>query len=232
MSTLLSFLTPQTATGPDALQHITNHGELAVQRLPAQFANSPNLIKLVRMIGNRFQGPEDALWQVRLARKLSVAVGQQLDQLGSLVGEPRAGKADATYRVLIAVRIVIDRSRGSGDDVIRPFSVVLAQGTSIALVPEPIAAFRLAIGGTLPTGFAPTDGERILEAAKAAGIRCVFQWDGAPLADMLVLDSVSGGLPAGLPVAGQLLDGVTGGLPAGNANAGQLGGALASSVRA
>lgn len=188
MPGVLGFLNrPQPSDG-DALQPVYSHAALAVARLPSQFQNSPNLKKLVAILANRFQGPEDALWQIREQRKLSNAIGQQLDNIGQIVGLPRTGAPDTLYRLLLAVQIVLNRSKGAPADILKPFGLVFPAGTVIRFIPEYPAAFRLYVGGTLPDGFTSAIGERIVETAKAAGVRCVFQWDNAPIAEILVAD--------------------------------------------
>ena len=130
-------------------EQIETHADNAADRLTSQYADADKLQALVSLWGERIQGIEDAAWSVLTDRWLDVAEGQQLDELGELVGEPRLGRTDETYREAIQVRIVLNW--GSGD----PESVILAAnniwGDSARFSEEYPAGVRITLSETPAT---------------------------------------------------------------------------------
>lgn len=84
-----------------------------------QFVDDPVLQGLLKTWTCRLQILEDAFYGIINARKFDTAVNDQLDQWGAVVNEPRNGRVDNVYRVAIAIRIVVNKSRGRAEDVIR-----------------------------------------------------------------------------------------------------------------
>jgi hypothetical protein len=208
---------------------IIDHVPAALARLPAQLVGKQNYSAPLTIFGARMNALEQVFNDIYASRTIQGAVtagGIALDRLGGIVGEPRNGQADQTYAVYIAVRILLNRSSGTGDDVLRPFKILLASGTFFELREEFPASFTLYISGPLPPGLSVRDGVNIVGAAKAAGVRAILQTDDNPLSRMLVLTDAR--LPSqGTAVAGvPFLDGADGsGNPLGNAGAGLLSGA-------
>ncbi len=79
---------------------------------------APNLNALLAVILKQIQKAENALAQVILVRFLGFAEGVNLDAIGRLVGEPRLGKLDPAYRIAIRLRIFINGSKGTPEDII------------------------------------------------------------------------------------------------------------------
>lgn len=86
-----------------------------------QFRNasvSTRVELLVSSFAVLLQQAEDALWDMLTLRGVDVATGDQLDQIGRIVGEDRLGASDDDYRARIRVRIRINRSNGAVLDVL------------------------------------------------------------------------------------------------------------------
>lgn len=66
---------------------------------------------------DQIQSLEDAIFAVYQSRILDNAVGEQLDLLGALVGEPRNNRSDTFYKVGIRVRILVNFSDGTPEDL-------------------------------------------------------------------------------------------------------------------
>ena len=106
---------------------ITDHVDAALARLISQFRSpKPVLHGMIRSYVDQLQGLEDVLWDVLNHRLLDPAPGEsvgaegvQLDILGKIVGQPRLGLSDAAYRTAIKLRIRVNRSRGSSEDLIQ-----------------------------------------------------------------------------------------------------------------
>jgi hypothetical protein len=106
------------------LEQITDHEEQAYGLFLEQYSEKPRLAALLASYAQEIQELEDAIWAVRLGRFLDNAVGAQLDVIGKLVGEPREGRADNVYRVLITGKIRVNWSLGRPKDVIETVRAV------------------------------------------------------------------------------------------------------------
>jgi hypothetical protein len=106
------------------LEHVTDHEEQAYGLFLEQYAEKPRLAALLASYTQEIQGLEDAIWAVRIGRLLDNAEGAQLDVIGKLVGEPREGRADNVYRVLITGKIRVNWSLGRPKDVIETVRAV------------------------------------------------------------------------------------------------------------
>ena len=104
---------------------IETHDEDARERYTSQYDSADNLKNLSTLWAERVQGLEDAAWQVLTETWLDVAVGAQLDELGVMVGEPRLGRSDQTYRDAIELRVSINRSGGEPERIIEFLTRVL-----------------------------------------------------------------------------------------------------------
>jgi hypothetical protein len=69
---------------------------------------------------------EDVHWDLLVGCTLDNSTGDQLDQWGDIVGEPRGGLEDWDYRVFIKARIMANRCTGTLDELIRIFQIVTA----------------------------------------------------------------------------------------------------------
>ena len=101
------------------VERIDDHREQAIDRFTSQYAESEKLRALTGAFADRFQGLEDAAQQLLRERWVDDAIGQQLDELGEIVGEPRLDRGDETYRSAIRLRIILNRSGGEPESVIR-----------------------------------------------------------------------------------------------------------------
>ncbi len=68
---------------------MTDHAQVMVDRLLAQFGSSPNLEALVRVLGERFNVLERVIADLQEKRWIETAEGVQLDGCGEIVAQPR-----------------------------------------------------------------------------------------------------------------------------------------------
>lgn len=113
------------ALSPTVAASMAAHVVAALNRLPLQFRNQPNVIALVTALVSEAQNVETALWQLWTQRSIALAVGSQLDVIGSIVVQPRAGASDADYRRYLSARIATNRSSGAFEDFIRIMVLVI-----------------------------------------------------------------------------------------------------------
>lgn len=164
----------------------TAHVAVGLKLLIEQFRNTTTLPKFLAVYLRRFQDLENVTWDVINKRLLGVAVGNQLDMLGDLVGEPRLGRNDTDYRSAVTLRIRVNRSQGRAEDVIDVADLASAETASYYEY-DP-AGFAVEIyNATSPLVVA-----RMLYATKAVGTggALVFtNW--ATTADIFKFDSAS-----------------------------------------
>lgn len=101
------------------VERIDNHREQAIDRFTSQYFEAEKLRNLTGAFVDRYQGLEDAVQQLLRERWVDDAVGQQLDELGAIVGEPRLNRRDEVYRPAIRLRIILNRAGGEPESLIR-----------------------------------------------------------------------------------------------------------------
>jgi hypothetical protein len=112
------------------IAHVTD----ALARLGEQFKSQPNLVAFLTAHVAPLQDIEDALQQLLLERQVDTAIGDQLDALGALVGQARAGLSDDDYRRYVRARIMANRSRAIVEDLLQVARLVLNDGDAVIRV--------------------------------------------------------------------------------------------------
>jgi hypothetical protein len=124
-----------------ALAHLTNIGETARGRLLSQYAGATKFIADIAVVVAEAQELEDAFWAFLEELDLDAASGVWLDVIGGLIGEHRDGAEDDPYRLLIAARILANKSAGSTDEHRAVGRLVARLGVSRLLVVGDLVAF-------------------------------------------------------------------------------------------
>lgn len=93
-----------------------------------QFKDSENLNNLTRALLMPMDGIKQALEDLKDDRWIDTAVGEQLDQLGGIVGIRRLGRTDDQYRQAIRFQIFINLSKTEPETLISA-TRVLTNGT-------------------------------------------------------------------------------------------------------
>ena len=101
-----------------SFDRITDHRAVILSRPTSQYQNAERLKHILTIEGDRTQDIENALYTLLTDRWLDDAEGKQLDELGDIVGEPRLGRLDETYREAIGVRITLSRGGGEPEIII------------------------------------------------------------------------------------------------------------------
>ena len=166
-------------TVPD---RITDHVEAATARLIAQFRSpKPVLHGMIRSYVEQLQELEDVLWDVINHRLLDPAPGEtvgaegvQLDVLGKIVGQPRLGLSDVAYRSAIRLKVRVNRSRGSSEDLIEILRLAMPAPKVFTYREEWVHSFytvvediSVELAFTLLTS---------LDKARAAGYRAILEY--------------------------------------------------------
>ena len=153
--------------------------------------NGPNMQALVRVFAEGCQTLEDVLQGVISQRVLDEAVGVHLDAWGRLVGEPRGGLDDGSYRAFIKARILSNRSQGQAETIINVLGII-GRSDDVLYWPLPPAAYSVQFVTPFPNS--PALQRRIrgqLEDITAAGVEVghiieaeegAFGWEEDPTA--------------------------------------------------
>lgn len=127
---------------------ITEHVELSVEPLMPALRSKARVSAIARSIGSQAQSIEDALWST-LTLSIDTAIGEQLDQIGAILGQPRGPLDDTDYRPVLRAAIRARRSSGTGPDVIAVVQLALgatpfawmAGGASVCVELEDVPPF-------------------------------------------------------------------------------------------
>lgn len=192
---------------------MTDHAAEALARLPEQF-RKPRIQAVLSAFASPVQALEDALQALLTERAIDTAIGQQLDDIGAKVGQPRDGLDDETYRRYVRARIATDRSHGQFEDLIAVARAVLVDPDLVVTTSqEQIATVIVrADGVSLVDGLDYTSlaeaALTFLRDAVSAGVRLIFEWspgivdDAFTMATAAFLDGPLAGGEASIPVLG------------------------------
>ncbi|NIR31660.1 MAG: DUF2612 domain-containing protein [Gammaproteobacteria bacterium] len=152
------------------LTKTTDHEDEGLALLIAQFRDKANIEILVRALLAQVQDVEDALWDLRVNRAIDTGEGVQLEVIGRIVGQARAGTSDEEYRVWLKARIKVNRSKGKPEQLIEILDFVVGDVATIRAEEYYPAAFILRIEGGISPLTGSALGQLISEAA-ALGVR-------------------------------------------------------------
>lgn len=164
--------------------NITNHGERSIARLPGYQQEAENWGKLLRAMGSEIQAVEDALDQLENERHLSVAIGQQLDDIGTILNLEREARSDNDYRFALQGQGAATAGSGEGDRLLDGY-LFLTQADSVLYTEYQPATVELGAFIEEDT-FSTSDDTaitRAMVATKAAGVGLIL---------IVVVDSTDG----------------------------------------
>jgi hypothetical protein len=177
---------------------LVNHAVAALARLPEQFKDKPNIAAFLNAINMQCDELEVAFRQLLLERGVDNAVGDQLDVIGRIVGQERAGLLDDDYRRYIRARISANRSRGTTEDMLTVARlVVYDDDATYEIVPQSIAT-AVRVGGVAISSALGDILFDFLSASKAAGVRLIVEVSPAAPGGMFVWDTPGQGWDNGV----------------------------------
>jgi hypothetical protein len=150
----------------------TTHVVEGLAKLLGQFSGSVNLRNLLTILLTQVQSIENDVAAVAAGLTVSTATNYQLDIIGAIVGEPRAGRTDASYRPRILSRIGINISNGHPDEILEILTATL--GHSVTLTEYAPAAFEIYTLVADPSVLA--DVVSVLTSLRPAGVSGYFTW--------------------------------------------------------
>jgi len=155
-----------------------DHVAEALTRFQQTLQDQPNLATFLTAHVAPIQDIEDALQDVLTERQVDTAIGDQLDMLGAIVGQPRDGLSDDDYRRYIRARIKTNRSRGTIPEIVSIAEFVINDPDAvIELTNWGVAAYDLQIGDILVTDELAAILLAFLQDATAAGVRPILRYN-------------------------------------------------------
>lgn len=151
---------------------VTHHTTVVTDglALPLYDLRQPKLQALLATYMTQIQQLEDALWALYIGLMIEQAVGDALDMLGALVGQPRENRPDPEYRLWIRSRVIVNKSSGRPLDILGVARAVLPPLVNVANLHEAYpASFVLTLEGIADTT-ATVALAALLRIAKAAGV--------------------------------------------------------------
>lgn len=147
----------------------------AAARLPG-YMRRTRWLELLGAISAEVQEVED-MWLAMLASNaIDTAVGDQLDQIGRLVAQPRGGALDVDYRRRIRAKVATNRSLGLVEDIVRLARLVVNDaGVAVSLQNEGVASYILALSGGAVADDTAVDLAAFVRKATSAGVRGVLE---------------------------------------------------------
>lgn len=133
--------------------------------------------QLITALANPAQALETAFQQLLTLRSLLVATGQQLDDIGKIVGLFRNGLDDTTYRIYLLAQIATNRSHGKRSDLITIAKQILTGTDAVVNVDSQGAAavvVRILTYATPPAIALVLF--QFLSAAVAGGVRLILEY--------------------------------------------------------
>lgn len=108
-----------------SVTQVVSYTDNILDNLTHQFQGKENISKLVGMIGEELDDVESAFFQLLNEVSLRNAIGKQLDDLGVKLDLSRSGRTDEEYRAALYVKIAINNSSGTPDQVISLSKLIL-----------------------------------------------------------------------------------------------------------
>lgn len=147
-------------------------------RLIDYYENGETTYNFVKAFLEEVSDVYDLAESVLNSRDLNTATGKELDYIGLLVGELRQSRSDEDFRIGIKLRIAINTSKGTIEDIIRILELLLPDNKGISLKRVGSAQLSLKLG-VLPLSI---NLEAFLYSIIPAGVELVgISYDSLPL---------------------------------------------------
>ncbi len=149
-----------------------------------------NISKLLTAICSAGVQPiEECLQQLLTQRALQTAIGAQLDAIGLIVGRPRAGLDDETYRRYCRAAISVHRSKGRISDVLGVANLAIFDEMARYVVePRPVATALVRVEDIAVSDALAAVTFAFLSHTVAAGMRLMLDYGVAPPAEWFRFD--------------------------------------------
>lgn len=195
MPTVLPFTLPATF-GDDAITAVTppfpNHIDVARSQVIEQYKGLPNLDALIFAFATQTQALEVVQQQLAALTSIDGNVGQQLDNIGARLDEPRQGFDDASYRLHLKARIALNRSSGTIEDILGLFAQLVGPGVTLTLAEWFPAGLTVTLGGVAVDRTTALYLAGFLKAARDGGVGARLEWSESPPAATFAFAGATG----------------------------------------
>lgn len=156
------------------MSKITDHAAIVVPLVLSQYQRASRLLGLIRSGCAQADDVEEALYEIREGLKLDNAVGAQLDLLGKLYKESRAGRSDTDYREAIRIRASLSIN-GTPDEILAFLRFSMGATDAVYYPEYPAGYVILTNDETFGVG------SGVLDVVSPAGVQGLF---GSPMLDL------------------------------------------------
>lgn len=153
-----------------SLTETTTHVRDGLALFSQQFQGKERITALATALFTQVQEAESALFDL-YGDGLDTATDAQLDQIGELLGRPRAGLSDDNYRLVLQGTAIAIASSGTVDDLYR-IADILLKTVAFTITEPSIATVKIDPDSTITMG--PTLALEVLARARAAGVRLLL----------------------------------------------------------
>lgn len=164
-----------------------DHRTDGLNKLLAQFKGMPRMEALLGAFMDQIQKIEDVLFALYTERWIDTALGDNLDVIGRVVGEPRQGISDDDYRAFLRARVRVNRSTGLLAELIQIVRLIQNDGLDVRATEVYPAALILEAEEVVTVN--PIRVGKMLEQAAPAGVSLRFYYPTAPRANTLMFDN-------------------------------------------
>ncbi len=144
-------------------------------RLYTQFRSAVTWGQWTDMLGAMAQDWEDAAQTLLTLLDIDASSGVQLDTIGRVVGQPRLGVVDSTYRLYLRARILANRSTGTAEEIYAVFAALLGAAAPPQYIGGWVKQFAIRVGAAI-TRVQAVAAANFLGVAKEAGARGLVEW--------------------------------------------------------
>jgi hypothetical protein len=182
-----------------AVEQKTTYTPEALARLLEQFKGNPQMREMIRTWVEQVQELEAVAFEAIRQKAIDDAEGVQLDGIGQIIGQPRNGADDPTYRLRLKARILLNKSSGTLPQILDMFRLLVPEATGFDLAQLFPKSFRLEVEGAILSDADAAELGRILTSAAPAGTHASLITSSAPKADTFTFGGTAAqGFGAGL----------------------------------
>lgn len=118
-----------------------------IERILYEFQQkSPEMVEFILSFLYQSNELEDLFQEMIQTKDLELATGMQLDLIGVLIGEFRNNRDDTSYRNAIKIRIGVNTSNGTIEDLITVLELLFGNDTDIIIRRDGSASITLFLG--------------------------------------------------------------------------------------
>jgi len=149
---------------------ISDHAQAAKDRLLFQYKGKVNIEALLDSLGGQqIQDLENILFDLNSRLDIENSEGVQLDNIGLIVGQPRNGQDDVTYRLFLRAKAGRNVSEGDIERVLSVWKIITG-GTVVQLFESYPAEVELSSDIPVPDALA-SDAFALMQDVVSAGVR-------------------------------------------------------------